>query len=74
MAVYVVATRRECRGRTRTAAEVVSSLRGVKIRGSANPDRVVIESAEAVDELRSRLGASYYVEPEVGHRTLSRRL
>jgi hypothetical protein len=39
----------------------------------ANPDRVVIEYPRAADELQSRIGASYYVEPEIIYKTVNMR-
>jgi hypothetical protein len=70
MTTYVVATRRECRGHGRTAKEAVARLPGVRIKGASNPDRVVIESAYDADHIRSGVGPSFYVEPEIRHRIL----
>jgi hypothetical protein len=70
MTTYVVATRRECRGRGRTAAEAVARLSGVRVRGGSNPDRVVIESAHNADEIRLKIGPSFHVEPEIRHKIL----
>jgi hypothetical protein len=70
MATYVVATRRECRGRGRTAAEAVARLPGVRVKGTSNPDRVVIESAYDADQIQSGVGPSFYVEREIKHRIL----
>jgi len=70
MTTYIVATRRECRGQGRTAAEAVSRLPGVRVKGRSNPDRVVIESAHDADQIRSKVGPSFHVEPEIRHRAL----
>jgi hypothetical protein len=70
MATYVVATRRECRGQGRTAAEAVARLPGVRVKGASNPDRVVIESAQHADQIRSGVGPSFHVESEIRHRIL----
>lgn len=72
MTTYVVATRRECRGHSRTAAEAVARLPGVRIKGASNPDRVVIELARDVDQIQSGVGPSFHVEPEIKHKTLLR--
>jgi hypothetical protein len=70
MTTYVVATRRECRGRGLTAAEAVARLPGVRVKGASNPDRVVIESVHDADQIRSGVGPSFRVEPEIRHRIL----
>jgi len=70
MTTYVVATRRECRGQGRTAAEAVARLTGVRVKGASDPDRVVIESAHDADQIRSGVGPSFHVEPEIKHKIL----
>lgn len=71
MTTYVVAIRRKCRGKGQTAADVVSAVPGVRIKGASDPNRVVIESSDTVEKLRSKIGESCFVEPENVHRTLT---
>jgi len=67
MAIYVVATKRECRGQGRTAIDAISELPETNIIGRSNQDRVVIESHETESQIQSRVGNSYHVERELLH-------
>jgi hypothetical protein len=72
MTTYVVAIRRNCRDRGRTAADLVSLVPGVRIKGASDPNRVVIESSDPIEKLRSKIGEFCHVEPAIAHRTLGR--
>ena len=68
LARYVVTTRRDARADrgTRTALDVAASHPGVRILGYSDPHMVTIESSsETADQLRQKLVATHFVEPEV---------
>ena len=68
LARYVVTTRRDARaqGGTPTALDVASSQPGMKVVAYSDPHMVTVETtAEIADELRQKLTATHFVEPEV---------
>lgn len=69
MTTYVVATRRSTRSHRLTAEEQVRQVQGIRITGSGNPRRIVVEgSPQAADEIKRRFGDDLVVEPLVLHR------
>ena len=62
--VYVIAKRRECIGRGATAADAAARIPGIVVKGSANPNRIVVEGpANQLQSLRDKMGQSFLVEP-----------
>lgn len=67
---FVIAVKREHRGKGVTANRV-DQVPGVTIVGASNPDRVVVDaSSEAVAELRRQLGSVFRIEPLIEHTLL----
>jgi hypothetical protein len=63
---YVVATPRELRGKVPTVLARLSQKSGLKVVGSANPDRIVIVAAnKAIRELGAEFGDQLLIEPEL---------
>lgn len=67
---YIVATRRELRGKVKPAVDVVSSVANVVLAQSSDPERILIESDRTLEELQSDFGRSYYVEREISYQSL----
>jgi len=68
---YVVVTRRALRGTARTARDAMSGEPDVTIVGASDPHMVTIETTpDRAEELRRKLDATHFVEPEVRHRLL----
>lgn len=68
MATYVIALRRDTRSHRLTAEEQVRQVQGVRVTGSSNPRRIVVEgSPQAADEIVRRFGDDLVVEPLVMH-------
>jgi len=64
MADYVLAVKREFRGKAPSSADVASGREGIAVKGSANPNRVVIGgSRQAIDQFRANLDDRYVLEP-----------
>ncbi len=68
MATYVIALRRGTRSHRMTPEEQVRQVQGVRVTGSSNPRRIVVEgSPQAADEIVRRFGDDLIVEPLVMH-------
>lgn len=68
MATFIVATRRGFRRPNINAEKRAKQVRGVKILGASNPDRVVIEASQkTADEIAERFGDEVIVEEEILH-------
>jgi len=66
MARYLVSTRRGDRGSAQSARDAVGSEPGVTLVNADDPHMVTIDaSEEAADRLRSKLGGTHFVEPEI---------
>ncbi len=66
---YLVTTQRALRGRVPSAQEVVRDAPGVHVIDARNPEMVQIEtSEETAAELKERLAATHFVDPETRHR------
>jgi hypothetical protein len=68
LATYVVALRRGIQPHRMTPEEQVRKVAGVRVTGSSNPRRIVVEgSPQAADEIVRRFGDNLVVEPLVMH-------
>lgn len=68
MATYVIALRCGTRLHRMTPEEQVRQVQGVRVTGSSNPRRIVVEgSPQAADEIVRRFGDDLVVEPLVTH-------
>ncbi len=68
MATYVIALRRGIQPRRLTPEQQVRQVVGVRVTGSSNPRRIVVESSpQAAEEIARRFGDDLIVEPEVLH-------
>jgi len=66
---FLVTTQRALRGRVATAEEAVRDTAGVTLLDARNPDMVSIETTEEIaQELKRRLAATHFVDPETHHR------
>jgi hypothetical protein len=66
---YLITTPRALRGRVATAHDAVRDAPGVEVINAGDPDMVTIEtSAETAAELKRKLGATHFVDPETRHR------
>jgi hypothetical protein len=65
---YLVTTQRALRGRVPSAQEAVRDAAGVTVVDAGNPEMVTIEaSEEAAAELKRKLAATHFVDPETHH-------
>jgi hypothetical protein len=64
ISVYIIAKRREYLGHGATAADAAAGIPGIVIKGSANPNRIVVEGPpNQLQLLRDRMGQTFLVEP-----------
>ena len=67
---YVVATKREHKGRAVNAREALGLI-GVNVGRGGNPDIVIIEAApEQAIHIQDQIGQAYHVEPENLHEAI----
>lgn len=66
---YVIATKRDRRGRVPTAVERVSGIAAVL--DTANPNLILVESMDDIGTLRSKIGTDHFVEPEIFYQMMS---
>jgi hypothetical protein len=65
---YLVTTQRALRGRVPSAREVVSDLPNVNVIDGRDSEMVLIETSEgSAENLKKRLAATHYVDPETRH-------
>lgn len=68
MTTYVIALRRGVRPCDATPEEQVRQVPGVRVKGSTNPRRIVVESSpQAAAEITRRFGERLIVEPVILH-------
>lgn len=66
---YVIATKRELKGRVRGALEKAKYV-DFDVRAQTNPHRVIIESDLPIESIQKIFGTDYLVEKELVHKSL----
>jgi hypothetical protein len=70
MAKYIIAVKRDQRDKAPASlAEPLQDIEGLEICGDARRSRLMVEaSAEAIEEVKQRLGEICYIELTIEHR------